>query len=173
MDWYYGHSSQPQINRCENVWGNVEKTNEMFKAVWEYLSQQLSPQQCCVLYVQTLCLSVHISVSLKQWYPFVTFHILKLGSRGLMLESRSCNRKVVSSSLSPAGFVGGGSECPALSPSLIPRLSCPWARHRTLNVYPELLPRCRSIGCPLLRVCVHGVCVCVFNAVCVCALWMG
>ncbi len=31
---------------------------------------------------------------------------------------------------------------------------------------PQLLPRRRSInGCPLLRVCVHGVCV--FTAVCV------
>ncbi len=26
-------------------------------------------------------------------------------------------------------------------------------------------------GCPLLRVCVHGVCVC--SLLCVCALWMG
>ncbi len=26
---------------------------------------------------------------------------------------------------------------------------------------PQLLPGHRSIGCPLLRVCVHGVCVCV------------
>ncbi len=33
---------------------------------------------------------------------------------------------------------------------------------------PQLLPGRRSInGCPLLRVCVHGVCVCVFTAVCV------
>ncbi len=31
---------------------------------------------------------------------------------------------------------------------------------------PQLLPGRRSInGCPLLRVCVHGVCVCVFTAV--------
>ncbi len=49
MDRYYGHSSQPQMNQCERVWGNVEKTNEMFKAVWEYLRQQ-----CCNLNVQTL-----------------------------------------------------------------------------------------------------------------------
>ncbi len=33
---------------------------------------------------------------------------------------------------------------------------------------PQLLPGRRSInGCPLLQVCVHGVCVCVFTAVCV------
>ncbi len=39
---------------------------------------------------------------------------------------------------------------------------------------PQLLPGRRSInGCPLLRVCVHGVCV--FTAVCVHigAHWMG
>uniref|UniRef100_A0A671QKU9 Cyclin-G-associated kinase n=1 Tax=Sinocyclocheilus anshuiensis TaxID=1608454 RepID=A0A671QKU9_9TELE len=54
----------------------------------------------------------------------------------------------------PAGIVGGGSECKALSlPPSIPRL------------------RCRSInGCPLLRVCVHGVCV--FTAVCVHLGWV-
>ncbi len=36
---------------------------------------------------------------------------------------------------------------------------------------PQLLPGHRSIVCPLLRVCVHGVCVCVcslLTAVCVC-----
>ncbi len=34
---------------------------------------------------------------------------------------------------------------------------------------PQLLPGRHSInGCPLLRVCVHGVCV--FTAVCVCTL---
>ncbi len=38
---------------------------------------------------------------------------------------------------------------------------------------PQLLPGCRSInGCPLLRVCVHGVCVCVFTAVCVHFGWV-
>ncbi len=35
------------------------------------------------------------------------------------------------------------------------------------------LPGCRSIiGCLLLRVCVHGVCVCVFTAVCVHFGWV-
>ncbi len=46
------------------------------------------------------------------------------GSRGLMVESRTRNGKVASSSLVPAGIVGGGSECPALSPPSIPRLRC-------------------------------------------------
>ncbi len=40
---------------------------------------------------------------------------------------------------------------------------------KSLN--PQLLPGCRSInGCPLLRVCVH--CVCVFTAVCVYFGWV-
>ncbi len=38
------------------------------------------------------------------------------GSRGLMEESPTLNRKVASSSLGPAGIVGGGSECTAPSP---------------------------------------------------------
>ncbi len=43
------------------------------------------------------------------------------GSRGLMVESRTHNRKVASLSLGPAGIVGEGSECTALSPPSIPR----------------------------------------------------
>ncbi len=39
------------------------------------------------------------------------------GSPGLMV--RDSNRKVASSSLGPAGIVGGGSECTALSPPSI------------------------------------------------------
>ncbi len=31
---------------------------------------------------------------------------------------------------------------------------------------PQLLPGRRSIGCPLLRACVHGVCVCIHFCVC-------
>ncbi len=42
------------------------------------------------------------------------------GSRGLIVESRIHNQKVVSSSLRPAGIEGVGSECPALSPPSIP-----------------------------------------------------
>ncbi len=35
----------------------------------------------------------------------------------------------------------------------------------------KLLPGRRSInGCPLLRVCVHGVCVCVCSLLCMCTL---
>ncbi len=37
------------------------------------------------------------------------------GSRGLMVRESDSNPKVASSSLRPAGIVGGGSECTALS----------------------------------------------------------
>ncbi len=79
--------------------------------------------------------------------------------------SRTRNRKVVSSSLRPAGIVGGGewmySALSTVNTTTEVTLS------KAPN--PQLLPRCRSInGCPLLRVCVHDVCV--FTAVCVCVL---
>ncbi len=71
------------------------------------------------------------------------------------LESRTRNRKVVSSSLEPAGIVGGGSECSALS-TLNTTAEVPLCKAPN----PQLLPGCRSInGCPLLWVCVHSVCV--------------
>ncbi len=74
-----------------------------------------------------------------------------------MVESRTHNRKVVSSSLGPAGIVGGGSECTALLPPSIQRRGAlekgteppmaPWAlQHKWLPTAP---------------------CVCVFTAVCV------
>ncbi len=58
-------------------------------------------------------------------------------SHGLMVESRTHNPKVVSSSRGPAGIVGGGSACTVLSPPSIPRLRFPWARHRTPNCSPD------------------------------------
>ncbi len=45
--------------------------------------------------------------------------------------------------------------CTALSPPSISPLRCPWARHRT----PSCSPGATVNDCPLLRVCVHGVCV--------------
>ncbi len=87
------------------------------------------------------------------------------GSRGLKVESWTPNRKVVSSSLGPAGIVGGGSECPVLSLSTFNTMTeVPLSKAPN----PQLLPGRRSVnGCPLFQVCVHGVCVCVFTAVCV------
>ncbi len=73
------------------------------------------------------------------------------GSCGIMVESRTHNRKVASLSLSLAGIVGGGSKCTALSPSSIPRQGA---------LEQGLLCKFRSINsCPLLQVCVH-CCVC-------------
>ncbi len=96
-----------------------------------------------------------------------------MGSRGLMVDSRTPKRKVVSSSLGPAGIVGEGSECPALSPPSIPRRGA-----LEQGTEPPTPPRRSLTGCPLLWlcsrcVCVFMVCVCVcFTAVCVCP-WMG
>ncbi len=58
---------------------------------------------------------------------------------------------VASLSLGPAGIVGGGSECTALSP---PQYMTEVPLSKAPN--PKLLPGCCSInGCPLLRVCVN------------------
>ncbi len=94
--------------------------------------------------------------------PAPLFHALSQGSHGLMVESRTHNRKVASLSLGPAGIIGGGSECTALSLHLQHHDKVPLSKAPN----PQLLPRRRSINdCPLLRVCVHVVCV--FTAVCV------
>ncbi len=74
-----------------------------------------------------------------------------------MVESRTHNGDVASSSFGLAGIVGGESECTALS--LHPQYHDEVPLCKALNL--QLLP-----GCPLLRVCVC-VCVCVFTAVCV------
>ncbi len=88
-----------------------------------------------------------------------------MGSRGLMVEIWTHNRRVASSSLGPGGIVGGGSECPALSPPSIPRRGA-----LEQGIEPPTAPRVpqhkrlpSAAGvCSLL--CVHC---------CVCALWMG
>ncbi len=79
------------------------------------------------------------------------------GSRGLMVESRTHNERLGVRVSVWQGFVGGGRECPAPN--------------------PQLLPGCRSINsCPLLCVCVcvracvrARVCACVCVCVCACA----
>ncbi len=82
-----------------------------------------------------------------------------------MVESLTPNRKVVRLSLGPSEIVVGGVNTVLSSPS-IPRRSA-------LEQGTELptAPGRRSInGCPLLWVCVHGVCV----HCCVCALgWVN
>ncbi len=88
--------------------------------------------------------------------------VLMLISSLLMLESRTHNRKVVTSSLSPAGIVGGGervSECTALSlhplyhdwgtleqgtdPSTAPRAP----QHRWLSPAMGVCSRCLYVPC--------------------------
>ncbi len=99
------------------------------------------------------------------------------GSRGLMVESRTCNWKVASLSLSPAGIVGGGSECTALSPPSIPRRgalgqgneppTAPRApQHKRLPTATGVCSLlCVYFGCVFTAVCVLRVCV--FTAVCI------
>ncbi len=93
--------------------------------------------------------------------------IIGMGSCGLMVEIRTHNRKVASSSLGPAGIVGGGSKCTAISPHSIPRRgaleqgteppTAPWApQHKWLPTAPGVCSRC----------------VCVCSLLCVCT-WMG
>ncbi len=90
------------------------------------------------------------------------------GSNGLMVwESDLLPWRLRVRVSGPAGIVGGGSECTALSPPSIPRLRWdPWARHRTPNCSPgaaALAAHCSG--------CVFTVCVCVFTShCCVCAL---
>ncbi len=76
------------------------------------------------------------------------------------LKSRTCNLKVVDSSLRSGRDSKLGSECPVLSPPSIPRLRWdPWARHWTPNCSP---------GAAALA----AHCLCVFYShCCVCALW--
>ncbi len=81
-----------------------------------------------------------------------------------MVESQTHNRKVASSSLGPAGIVGGGGVNVQRSLSLHHQYQDEVLLSKAPN--PQLLPERRSInGCPLLRLCVHGLSV--FTAVCV------
>ncbi len=85
-------------------------------------------------------------------------NLCKFGSRSLMLESRTRNPKVAGSSLRSGNCRWGEWMYSAFNTTTEVLLS------KAPN--PQLLPGRRSInGCPLLRVCVHGVCV--FTAVCV------
>ncbi len=61
----------------------------------------------------------------------------------------------------PAGIVGGVNNQRSLSNLNTSTEVRPLSKAPN----PQLLPGRRSIGCPLLRVCVHGVCV--FTTVCV------
>ncbi len=86
-----------------------------------------------------------------------------------MEESRTYYRKVASSSLGPAEIGGGGMN---VQRSIHLQYHDEVPLSKATN--PQLLPRCRSInGCPLLQVCLRGVWMFVFTAVCVHCTWMG
>ncbi len=80
-----------------------------------------------------------------------------------MVESQTHNQKVASSSLGPAGIIGGGSECTALFQPSIPRRGVleqgtePPTTPRTLH--HKWMPTAPGV---FTGVCVHFcVCVCV------------
>ncbi len=95
------------------------------------------------------------------------------GARGLELktaglESQTRNPKVASSSLGPAGIVGGGVN---VQRSLYPQYH-DWGvlEQCTEPPTPPRAPQHKWLPtCPLLWVCVHSVCV--FTAVCVHLGW--
>ncbi len=90
------------------------------------------------------------------WLTFIIVY-----SCGLMV--RESNPKVASSSLGPAGIVGGGWMSSALSTLNTTTEVRPLSKAPN----PQLLLGRRSInGCPLLRVCVFKVCVCALLCVC-------
>ncbi len=65
-----------------------------------------------------------VKMQILEW-PFIVVSLrhtcaIIVKSCGLMVESRTHNRKVASSSFGLAGIVGGGSECTVLSPPSIP-----------------------------------------------------
>ncbi len=62
----------------------------------------------------------------------------------------------------PAGIVGGGEWMYSTVSTFNTTTEVPLSKN------PQLLPGRRSIGCPLLRVCVRGVWVC--SLLCVCTL---
>ncbi len=95
----------------------------------------------------------------------VAHYVLVKGSRGLMVESRTHNRKFVSSSLGPAGIVFGCSGCTVHSPPSIPRRGA-----LEQGTEPPTAPRAlQHKGLPIAL----GVCSrCVCSLLCVCT-WMG
>ncbi len=87
------------------------------------------------------------------------------GSRGIMVGESTRNPKVCEfESRAGRNCQWGGVNVQALSPPSYHEVLLSKAPN------PQLLPGRRNInGCPLLQVCVHGVC----DHCCVCALWMG
>ncbi len=72
----------------------------------------------------------------------------------IYILGQTCNPKVAGSSLRSGRSCRWGGEC-----SLLPFNTTTEVRPLSKAPNPQLLPGYRSISCPLLRVCVHGVCV--------------
>ncbi len=116
---------------------------------------------------------VSINITLTHWRLISTLHSwLCLMSKQLYaavtvctacwLASRTRNPKVAGSSLRSGRYCRWGNWMYSALSSFNTTTEVPLSKAPN----PQLLPGRRSInGCPLLRVCVHGVCV--FTAVCV------
>ncbi len=76
-----------------------------------------------------------------------------------MIMSQTHNPKVASSSIGPAGIVGGGVNVQRALSTLNTTTEVPLSKAPNTQLLPGSIN-----GYPLLRVCVHC---------CVCALWMG
>ncbi len=93
-------------------------------------------------------------------YNFVLYIYIYMYIYIYIYMSRILHPKVTGSSLGPAGIVGGGSECTALSPSSIQYNK---ARPLSKAPNPQLLPGRTAPG---VCVCVCSRCVC--SLLCVC-----
>ncbi len=78
-----------------------------------------------------------------------------------MVESQTHNRKVASLTLGPAGIVGGGIECTALSPSSIPRRDA-----LEQGTEPPTAPRAPQHKWLLTALGVSSRCVCTWMGKC-------
>ncbi len=119
---------------------------------------------------------VSINITLTHWRLISTLHSwLCLMSKQLYaavtvctacwLASRTRNPKVAGSSLRSGRYCRWGNWMYSALSSFNTTTEVPLSKAPN----PQLLPGRRSInGCPLLRVCVHGVCVC--SLLCVCTL---
>ncbi len=118
---------------------------------------------CCDVSVPALYLhQTQLNCSLQwKWHTFswneIISHLQLKGSRGLMVKESDSSR------------AGRNCRWGELMYSALSTLNTTTEVRLSKTPNPQLLPGRRSInGCPLLRVCVHGVCVC--SLLCVCTL---
>ncbi len=111
---------------------------------------------------------MHVFLYLAHWKDSFDMQHNFGANRGLMVESQTHNGKVASSNLGPAGIVGGGSECTALSPSSIPQRGA-----LEQGTEPPTAPRAPQHKWLPTAPGVCSQCVCVFTAVCVHFGWVN